>query len=368
MIQRVIAIKNVGRFKNCAASGDVTFRKYTLIFAENARGKTTLCDILRSLYTNNPDIVIGRKTLGATNEPEVQLLLPSGPIAFRSGRWNAVYTDIAVFDSAYVRDNVYAGDSIDTQHRRNLYRVIIGAEGVRLAGVLDVIDGVIKEKTANIRDIRSQIQRYLARNMSVENFIDLQEDPNIEEKIAAIEQELLSIRQAAQLQQKTALAVLNIPVFPAGFSTVIGRTFSGIAANAEQRVGEHIAKHRMQARGEAWISTGLGYIAEEACPFCDQSITGSELIKSFQDFFSREYHGLREEVNAMKGQVEAAIGQRVEASLTQAIQRNAEIAESWRPYCAVITPTFEDIPSLAEAVNKLSSTAQALLSERLPHL
>jgi wobble nucleotide-excising tRNase len=54
MLQRIISIRNVGRFLNCSASGDVTFRRFTLIFAENGRGKTTLCAILRSLATNMP--------------------------------------------------------------------------------------------------------------------------------------------------------------------------------------------------------------------------------------------------------------------------------------------------------------------------
>lgn len=65
MLQRVISIKNVGRFKNCAAAGDVAFRRYTMIFAEKARGKTTVCDILGSLSRNSPDIIIGR-----TNTPK----------------------------------------------------------------------------------------------------------------------------------------------------------------------------------------------------------------------------------------------------------------------------------------------------------
>jgi len=63
VLQRVISITNVGRFKNCAAYGDVTFRRYTMIFAENGRGKITLCAILRSLFTNTPALIIGRKTL-----------------------------------------------------------------------------------------------------------------------------------------------------------------------------------------------------------------------------------------------------------------------------------------------------------------
>ena len=51
MLQRIVSIKSVGRFKRCVAAGDVTFRRYTVIF-ENGRGKTTLCAILRSLFKN----------------------------------------------------------------------------------------------------------------------------------------------------------------------------------------------------------------------------------------------------------------------------------------------------------------------------
>lgn len=49
MLQRIISIKNVGRFRSSAAVGDVTFRRVTLIFAENGRGKTTFCAILREI-------------------------------------------------------------------------------------------------------------------------------------------------------------------------------------------------------------------------------------------------------------------------------------------------------------------------------
>src|SRR6266404_3153260 len=106
MLQRVISIKNVGRFKSCAALGDVTFRRFTLIFAENGRGKTTLCAILRSLFTNTPALVIGRATLGSPDPPEIQLLTGAGNVGFRNGTWNAAYPDIAVFDGTYVSENV----------------------------------------------------------------------------------------------------------------------------------------------------------------------------------------------------------------------------------------------------------------------
>jgi wobble nucleotide-excising tRNase len=58
MLQRIISIRNVGRFRNCGAARDVTFRRYTLIFAENGRGKATLCAILRSLAANMPALIL----------------------------------------------------------------------------------------------------------------------------------------------------------------------------------------------------------------------------------------------------------------------------------------------------------------------
>jgi hypothetical protein len=88
MLQKIVHIKSVGRFKNCVAVGDVTLRRFTLVFAENGRGKTTLCAILRSLLANVPGIVLGRKTLGNPDTPDIHLMMggESDPIP----RWELV--------------------------------------------------------------------------------------------------------------------------------------------------------------------------------------------------------------------------------------------------------------------------------------
>jgi wobble nucleotide-excising tRNase len=158
MSQRIISIKNVGRFRSCAAVGDVTFRRFTLIFGENARGKTTLCAILRSLSMNTPAFIVGRTTLGSMGRPEVQLLIASVAITFRNGAWTTAFPDIAIFDGTYVSENVFAGDVIDTEHRRNLYRVIIGAQGVTLAGRLNNLDNLLRAKNNEIRDNRDRYE------------------------------------------------------------------------------------------------------------------------------------------------------------------------------------------------------------------
>ena len=67
MLKKFVTIKNVGRFRNFKAVGDVELKRHSLFHAENGRGKTTLCAILRSLQSGVAAHVIGRTTLGSTD-------------------------------------------------------------------------------------------------------------------------------------------------------------------------------------------------------------------------------------------------------------------------------------------------------------
>lgn len=364
MLQRIIAIRNVGRFRNCAANGDVTFRRYTLMFAENARGKTTLCDILRSLAKNAPEIIIGRATLGAAEPPEVQLLTASGTRTFRNGTWTAAHPNILVFDGTYVRENIFAGDVVDTEHRRNLYRVIIGAQGVTLAASLDAFEGQIRDKTTDIRNNRNQMQQLLPQGMTSDAFIALAEDPNVDARIAARKQDLGAASQSAQLQQKGGLSTLTIPVFPAPFAALLAKTFATVSVDAERHVNDHIERHRMRARGEPWLTEGLQYVVDDSCPFCAQTFAAAGLIQDYKSFFSREYHALRDEVTALKRQVETAIGERGAAAIEQIVTQNLAATESWRQFCELEAPAIPQGLAVHEVFRALRESAQVLLDRK----
>ena len=60
-----------------------------------------------------------------------------------------------MFDGTYVSENVFAGDVVDTENRRNLYRVIIGGQGVALAARVTQLDNEISLKNREIRDARA---------------------------------------------------------------------------------------------------------------------------------------------------------------------------------------------------------------------
>lgn len=42
MLEKMVRIKNIGRFRDYAANGDVTFRKLTLIYAEITPATTAM--------------------------------------------------------------------------------------------------------------------------------------------------------------------------------------------------------------------------------------------------------------------------------------------------------------------------------------
>ena len=70
MLRQVISIKNVGRFRNSAATPNPAFAKHTFIFGGNGFGKTTFSVVMWSAQSGDAAPVLGRQTLGSSQAPE----------------------------------------------------------------------------------------------------------------------------------------------------------------------------------------------------------------------------------------------------------------------------------------------------------
>lgn len=361
MLQKIVHIKSVGRFKSCVAVGDVTLRRVTLVFAENGRGKTTLCAILRSLLANAPAVVLGRKTLGNPDPPDIHLMIGGATVLFRGGNWSAPFPDIAIFDATYVSENIFAGDLVDTEHRRNLYRVIVGAQGVTLAARVNELDNEIRTKNTEIRDLRTRLQQYIPPGMTIEDFVALAEDAAIDTKIAAKEQELQAVQRAAQLRQRAILAPIAVPTFPPSFAELLAKTFANVSQDAATRVAEHVAQHRMEGRGEAWLTQGLSFITDDTCPFCTQNLAPANIVPIYTELFGPEYRALRDQVVALSSQIESGISDRVSASIAQTLLQNINNTEFWIQYCNFIAPVLNGAETAAEVMRSLREAAKLLL-------
>lgn len=363
MLKKIISIKNVGRFRNSATSPNPQLGKHTFIAGANGYGKTTICAVLRSLQTGDPTHVLGRTTLGATDAPAIELLLDNGQARFDGAAWNATKPEISIFDGVFVAENVHSGEVVDIEHKRNLYRVIVGDAGVKLASQDADLAAESRAKTGEITTAGKAVQPHVPAGMKLDAFIALPETPDIAVQIEAQARTLEALRQAGVLRARLALSEFAIPALPEDFTGLLARTIDDIAQDAEQQLSAHLAAHGMTASGGNWIADGLGH-ADDTCPFCGQDIRGLPLIAAFRAVFSERYEALAGEIAAMKAGVARDMGDAALARLGAIAEQNKGGVEFWQRYCAIEAPALALPTDAVEAIRRLATEATGLLDRK----
>ena len=122
MIELIRLLRNIGQFDNVTPPAQMGFMPFSLVYGENGRGKTTLAAVLRSLATGETELVTERHRLGAPNPPHIVVDHTAGQCVFQNGAWTQTLPDIAIFDDAFVSDNVCSGIELQPAHRQNLAR------------------------------------------------------------------------------------------------------------------------------------------------------------------------------------------------------------------------------------------------------
>ena len=205
MIKKFIKIKNIGKFENCSAKGDIELKRLNVIYAENGRGKTTICDILRSLKTGVTDYLEGRKTIGCTDESEVVIRWDGTNSVYKNKSWNAIYSDIEIFDSTFVSENVHAGDYVDHNQKKKLYHIIVGSEGVELAHKVEDLDSKIRDANRDIGENKTELEYLLDKEVTLEDFLKLEENKSIDKDIELKEKKKDALSKADELLRKDDL-------------------------------------------------------------------------------------------------------------------------------------------------------------------
>lgn len=128
MIKNILSVKYLWRFKNFSGSSDdVKFEKNTFIFWKNTHWKSTFTAIFNSLYKNNPDYLIWRKTFWSTWIQEVKIKNDNDLIQFTNNNWNNLLK-IKVFDSNYISENIYNNDFLDDDKQWKIASIILWEE------------------------------------------------------------------------------------------------------------------------------------------------------------------------------------------------------------------------------------------------
>ena len=360
MLKKIISIKNVGRFRNSAAPGNRELARHTFIVGANGYGKTTICAVMRSLKTGDPSHIVGRKTLGVSEASGVELLFDTGSIRFDGAAWTTTRPAIAIFDGVFVAENVHSGDVVDIEQKRNLYRVIVGDHGVKLAEEDAALAQESRAKTVEITTAARAVQPHLPAGMKLEGFIALPEAADIDAQIAKQQQNVEAAKQASAIKDRKALLEFPAPDWPATFAGVLGRTIDDIAADAERLLNNHLAAHGMSDGGGNWIAEGLEH-AFDNCPFCGQDITGLPLVATYRSIFSERYKALAGEITSLAASITQLFGETALARLETLAEQNKAAVAFWSQYCTLgATPL--DLPAgTSTAASDLGHAALALL-------
>ena len=341
MLEKVIEINNIGCFRRYAAKDDVSFRKLTLFYAENGRGKTTLCAILRSLQSGQKELIAERKTLGVTVPPFVHIRLNEDDYRFTDDAWTITHPDIAIFDPVFINENVYSGDFVEHEHKKNLYRVIVGAHGVELATQIENLDRQIRDANSDLRFKKGIVESNLPSGVTLEAYLQWQPvddiDDQIQNKLDELSKRQQAIARINDIQSKGTLGELHLPSIPPDVTSILGKKLNDIASDVETMVREQIDRHQMGRLGESWLSQGLNYVKNDCCPFCGQEVHSNDLIAA--------YKNLKQEVAQLSQSINNGIGETAVFAVQQRIADNLTLAEFWKQFLSVELPdvSFHDI-------------------------
>jgi wobble nucleotide-excising tRNase len=210
VITKIIKLIGIGTLHEPLPSGTISLRKKTVIFGENGRGKSTFVAILRSLGQGTGEVLRGRRTIGGKHEPVVEFLVGSQKHLFQQGTWNQGHESISIFDATFVAENVYTGNSVDTDQRKNLLSFALGATGVKLAQEVDDLVTTISNDGKAEREAATKLQSHVSGQMSLEVFAELPEpSKDSETDLADARSELAAQKQASTVRNLQSLSSMS---------------------------------------------------------------------------------------------------------------------------------------------------------------
>jgi wobble nucleotide-excising tRNase len=380
VLERLKLIRNIGKFDSVVSGQNLPLTKLTLIYAENARGKTTMASILRSMAISNATLITERHRLGAQNPPQVIIKISNNTYTFENGAWSDHFVDIAIFDDHFVAENVCSGIEIDTDHKQKLHELILGAEGVKLNSIVQNQIVIIEDINRTLRENERSIPTNIRGNLSIEAFCALPQNENIDADLQKVNRDLAAATSASKIKQQANFLSFKLPAFDVtSITSILQLDLAGLQAETTATIQRHLAK--LGNDGEKWISDGMQRISrneDNLCPFCDQNLQTSNIITHYENYFSKGYidhrQAITDRLNAITDDHNSEIQSAFERNISLAVQTRefwkqfmevptieidtAEIARAWK---AAREPILEALQSkLSTPLEKLSLTPEVL--------
>lgn len=365
MIKKIKLLKNIGKFYEFSAkANDLEWHKNTFVYAPNAYGKTTLVNVLRSLRDNDPKLICARKTLGSDSDPEAIIVIDSDNYIFNGTRWDRHYPAIQIFDAPFIHSNILTHE-IGHEHKKNIHKLIIGADGVRLSDELSDLKAKEKAKSQDVASLGEKFKLGGFINLSLDDFVALhpREEAAVGPRIKQLEKDIKSKQSEGVVRGLTSPRKILAPTFDLSDAReVVAEKLASIHEAAEKRVLDHIDrnfKDKLQAK--RFIRSGFEQIKMD-CPFCGQDLkNATDLVAAYREVFDEAFR-----VNQQKIVQQIAVLNQwnVDNDLTALISvhnSNLAVFSRWDPYLGKVSlpdvVTIVDLcrPILVELKGKVQS-------------
>lgn len=312
-IDAIQHIKNIGKFSNCQMAG-CQFSDTTIIYGKNTLGKSTLTSIFRSLQSGNKKIIEGRKTFGSTNQPGIQIRFFDGTnrelIDYSSNKWSDGNSNILIFDTQFISENVFQGEQITFDNQKSLNQIIIGAKGLQLNTEIQNLQNELNELTERKRKLTSDFNKLLPssefENITIDKFCALPELSELDEQISTKKEEYEreknkeAITKSLNNHFSFFQSIINLDV-----DNVLQKTINFNPQEIEKHINNHWKNHKAS---KDFLRQGLELTKDdkESCVFCGQNLgeTELDLIKAYEEFFKGEYQQIQNQVLAIKAQLD----------------------------------------------------------------
>lgn len=343
MIRRINKLKNVGRFVDLKSQGGTQgdFAKVNVIYAPNAGGKTTLCDVFRSLGIGKPDYILGRKRFGATSPIEIEMLFHGSPApksVLAGNGWQHEPAGsnshrILVYDNRFVADNVLIGQFVAVEQRRNVYGLALGAQAHVLKAQVDLADQELTNATNALNTARAVLTPLIPPGFNVDSFRSITKDEVIDNRIKeAIDQLDTAKRTKANadaIRQRKQLNILTPPTAPGGLAAALETTLEDAALQAEAKIREHLQRHS-HGLGLEWLGQGHRGQSGTTCPHCGQEMEGLEILKNYRVFFSGVLQAQQAELKRILDEAQQNFGEAAQQRWEQLLVAHHVEKEWWK--------------------------------------
>lgn len=344
MIRKVIKIKGVGKFEHYVPKAVTTFpgdfKKIILLYGINGSGKSTLAAIIRSLKGDN-SLISKRRTFQLTGSPEIELMIDgiSKPFHFTNNKWTVNYPDIEVFDNHFINENVFTGFTVDIDHKRKLFDIILGQNGVKLKTDIEQIKFDIQEENKALKKCADDINTKVDYVTDAKKFSNLTAVANIDKRIEDKELEIQLCKSATQIKNTNNLKLIDFGKLELDFNklkTVLSKSITTISETYLQKVEKHKSHFPIGDETEQWIKKGYENIKDNSCPFCERPFDSStEILNAYNQYFSSEYSQLQTDIKELSNLFNSLNLPLALSEIELTISNNLTLVDFWKPHTKI---------------------------------